>query len=168
MQFRRVLFLSNGEHVTIASGAHTGSTVTNVNQDDVYKETDSITNHITSVSSGGTEYESLSVNTAAVTTAINDDTDVVTATLTASPAGTSEDGGAITYTVTLTRAPRSADPHPYTTLFRSNGEHVTIASGAHTGSTVTNVNQDDVYKETDSITNHITRDRKSVVEGKSL
>src|SRR5207253_298456 len=97
--------LANGGHGTIASGAHTGSTVTNVNQDDVYKETDSITNHITSVSSGGHEYESVLVNCAAVSTVINHDTDVVTATLTASPAGTSEDGGAITYTVTLTGAP---------------------------------------------------------------
>ena len=66
-----------------------------VNRDDVYKETDSISNSISSVS-GGSEYESLAINTAAVSTTINDDTDVVTASLSATPS-TGEQGGSITF-----------------------------------------------------------------------
>ena len=80
-----------------------------VSLDDVYVEVNSISNAIASVSSGGSEYESLVVDPATVSTTITDDVDVVTATLTAT-ASTSEDGGSITYTVTLTGAPGAVDP----------------------------------------------------------
>ena len=85
---------------------------------------------------------------ATVTTTITDDADAVTATLTAT-GSTSEDGGSITYTVTLTGAPGAVDPDTALSFLLANGETVTIAAGAISGSVTVPVSRDDVYVETE-------------------
>src|SRR4029453_7203790 len=83
-----------------------------------------------------------------------DDADTVTATLTATPS-TSEDGGSITYTVTLSGGPGSVNATSPMTFTLTNGEVVTIAAGSSSGFVTTPVSQDDVYNEPDAITNAI-------------
>ena len=85
----------------------------------------------------------------------------MTATLTAT-ASTSEDGGSITYTVTLTGAPGAVDPDTALSFLLANGETVTIAAGAISGSVTVPVKQDDVYVEPEC--DH-ERDRVSVSAG---
>ncbi|WP_415837410.1 hypothetical protein, partial [Parendozoicomonas haliclonae] len=71
-----------------------------IDRDDVWVENnDTVSNSITGVT-GGSEFENLTFSEEEVVTAITDDQDEVTITLTATPT-TSEDGGSITYTATL-------------------------------------------------------------------
>ncbi|WP_459593797.1 immunoglobulin-like domain-containing protein, partial [Bradyrhizobium diazoefficiens] len=82
-----------------------------------------------------------------VTTTITDDSDPVTATLTATPS-TSEDGGSITYTVTLTSGLSPLTPTSNLDFTLANGEHVIVQAGQASGSTTIAVNEDDVYIDT--------------------
>ena len=91
-----------------------------------------------------------------MSTTITDDSDLVTATLTAT-ASTGEDGGSITYTVTLSNAaglPVTA--HNGVSFTLANGEVVAIAAGSASSTATTSVSRDDVFKETDAISNAIT------------
>nr|WP_207388749.1 immunoglobulin-like domain-containing protein [Stutzerimonas kirkiae] len=152
--------LQNGETITIAANASSGSVDTAVNRDDVYLENDSIANAITGVSEANAgqpgALENLGFDSTAVSTEILDDSDPVTVKLTAT-ASTSEDGGSITYTASLV----DANNNPVTTnnaisVTLQNGEIITIAANASSGSVDTAVNRDDVYLENDSIANAIT------------
>ena len=146
--------LANGETVTIAAGALSGTVSTPINRDDVFKESDVISNAIVA-KSGDTEFEKLDFNPAVVTTNIVDDSDEVTATLTAT-ASTGEDGGSITYTVTLSNATGlPVMGHNGVSFTLDKGQIVNIAAGAASGSVTEAVNQDDVYKETDQRANAI-------------
>src|SRR5581483_2750207 len=147
--------LANGQDVTIKAGDTSGSVTTTINADDVYKETDSVSTSISSVKSGGSEYESLVLDKTAVTTTITDDSDAVTAKLSAD-AAVSEDGGVITYTVTLSGAPGAVAPKSDLTFTLANGQDVTIKAGDTSGSVTTTINADDVYKETDSVSTSIS------------
>ncbi|WP_314946419.1 immunoglobulin-like domain-containing protein, partial [Bradyrhizobium cosmicum] len=145
--------LANGEHVLVQAGQPSGSTTIPVNEDDVYIDTHLVTNSILS-HTGGAEYENLVTNPATVTTTITDDSDPVTATLTATPS-TSEQGGAITYTVTLTSGLNPFTPTGDLDFTLANGEHVLVQAGQASGSTTIPVNEDDVYIDTQLVTNSI-------------
>src|SRR6185369_10058500 len=116
--------LSNGAIITIATGASSGNVSVAAPGDDVY--TDAGTVSATIVSAVGGNFESLTVNPAAATTAITDTIDTTTVSLTATPAVA--EGGAITYTASLTSA--AASP---VTVTLANGATIGIATGASSG-----------------------------------
>ena len=150
-----VIQLANGETITIAAGESEGSTTTTVNADDVFKEEDSIDNQIESISSGGSPAASANFDPQqSVTTIITDDSDTVTATLSATES-VSEDGGQITYTVTLEGGPGDIAPTSDLTVTLANGEIITIAAGQTNGSITVDVNRDDMYLDPESISNSI-------------
>ncbi len=91
-----------------------------------------------------------------MTTTITDDSDPVTATLTATPS-TSEQGGSITYTVTLTSGLSPFTPTGNLDFTLANGEHVIVQAGQASGSTTISVNEDDVYIDTHPVTNSIVQ-----------
>ncbi|MGB3877111.1 MAG: DUF5801 repeats-in-toxin domain-containing protein [Shinella zoogloeoides] len=128
-----VFKLANGEEVKIAAGATSGSTTITVDRDDVYKEADSVSNSISSVKSGGGEYESLVLNPEPVSTTITDDSDPVTATLTAGEATLGVNGVSVTYTVTLTGGPGAIGPKTDLVLKLANGEEITVQAGETSG-----------------------------------
>ncbi|MFW2592010.1 immunoglobulin-like domain-containing protein, partial [Aliarcobacter butzleri] len=121
--------LENGETITIAKDSSSGnSDPVAVNRDDVYKETDSISNKIKSVS-GGESFEKLVPSETSVTTTITDDKDTVYVDVTASSTNLME-GAGVTYTVTL----RNQDGlevknHSGLNITLSNGVKITIPAG---------------------------------------
>ena len=153
--------LANGEVITIAAGSASGvSDPVAVDRDDVFLEADSISNHIESISeaNAGTTgaLEHLEFDATPVQTTITDDADTVTVQLTATTS-TTEDGGSITYTASLVDAAgKPVTTHNDITVTLANGEVITIAAGSASGvSDPVAVNRDDVYRETDSISNSI-------------
>ena len=120
--------LANGETVTIAAGATSGSVIVPVSRDDVYVEADSITNAIAGVSAGGSEYEALTVDPATVTTTITDDADVTTVML-SDP--TVDEGDSATIMATLNNAVQGTP----LLITLSNGSSIMIAVGATSGMT---------------------------------
>ena len=129
---------ASGTQVTIPAGYSSFQVRVNTG-DDVYAEgAETMTLNATVVTGSVA-----SVN--AGTGTITDDSDTVTATL-AATASTSEDGGSITYTVTLTGGPGSIVPNTPLSFLLANGETVTIAAGAISGSVTVPVSRDDVYR----------------------
>jgi len=124
--------LTNGVVITIPDGATTGSSAPQAAQgDDVYVDGESFNVGIQSTSGGN--YEALdSSDTATVT--VTDTIDTVTATLTTSTTELSEDGGDITYTITLSGGPGAIDPDSDLVFNLANGEQVTVQAGDVTGS----------------------------------
>lgn len=93
--------LVNGEIITIPIGAITGSAdAIEVNTDDVYIETDLVTNSISTIT-GGESYENLQVDTTEAVVNIVDDVDTVKVNLSVTPVTLTEDGGTLTYTATI-------------------------------------------------------------------
>ena len=106
---------------------------------------------ISSVSGGNFE----AVNTAdTATVTINDTITPVTATLSATPS-TSEDGGSITYTVTLTSGLSPFTPTSNLDFTLANGQHVIVTAGQSSGFVTIPVSEDDVYIDTHVVTNSI-------------
>ncbi|MDB5888035.1 MAG: large adhesive protein, partial [Rhodocyclales bacterium] len=142
-----VITLSSGTTITIPVGASSASsTPVPVRSDDVYIEgPQSITASITSAT-GGTfsTYEAGSP----VTTVVNDDVDTTTVTLAATPSAT--EGGNIVYTATLSNP--AATP---VTVALSNGAHITIATGAVSGTVTVAAPADDVYVNSVPVTTAI-------------
>jgi len=132
-----VLTLNNGEQITIAAGATTGSvTFANPNGEDVYVDGESLVYSV-AASSGG-NYESL--DTSSTSTVVVSDTDDTSTVSLDNP--TVAEGSDITLTATVDNAPRTSD----LVLTLSNGETITIAVGQTTGSvTFANPNGEDVY-----------------------
>ncbi|MER2493138.1 immunoglobulin-like domain-containing protein [Catenovulum sediminis] len=123
--------LSNGQVMTIAAGL-TQASITLDTQDDVYLDAGEITASIIADSVSGGNFENLAVDTNTVTTVVSDTIDTVSLNLTATE--TVEAGGSIVYTVSLSHAARSDF-----SVELSNGEIVTVASGALEGSVTTSV-----------------------------
>ncbi|WP_157964593.1 beta strand repeat-containing protein, partial [Algibacillus agarilyticus] len=147
--------LDNGEVISIAVGQSSASVTTNVTRDDVFVETDSLSNSISSISGGDTFERLIAAENNQVTTVITDDSDTVTLTLNASNA-TTEDGGSITYTVELTNeAGESVLANSAVSIVLANGEELTIDSGNSSASITLDINRDDVYSENDVISNSI-------------
>jgi len=129
--------LDNGVIITIADGETSGSTSYTV-PDDVYaEEGETLTATVISTSGGG--FEALDINDTA-TTAISDDRDVTTLTLSADSDALEE--GIITYTVTASNPTRGD-----MTVTLDNGLSITIPDGETSGSVNLTVS-DDVYAET--------------------
>ncbi|MDG4813522.1 retention module-containing protein, partial [Hydrogenovibrio sp. 3SP14C1] len=140
-----VITLDNGATMTFAVGATSAtSTPFSVQGDDVYKDGETITVNAT-VESGGTEFENL-VTTDTATVTITDTTDDTTVSLSATSSIT-EAGADVVYTATLTNASEGV-----TTVTLSNGETISIADGATSGTaTVTVAADEDVYLDEDTI-----------------
>ena len=133
--------LENGESITIAQGASQGdSAAVAVDRDDVYEESDSITNSIKTVS-GGESFEDLQADTDSVSTTITDDQDVTTVSLSVNPSNITEDVTSITYTATVDNAPKTD-----MTVTLSDNTEITIAAGQTSGSKDVAVTKDDLYK----------------------
>ncbi|WP_210240630.1 DUF5801 repeats-in-toxin domain-containing protein [Mesorhizobium sp. B2-1-4] len=119
--------------ITIANGQTTGTlTIASGNDEDVYLDASSRT--ATIINTSGGNFEHLVVGAATATAQVTDTTNTVTATLTSSTIPVSENGGSILYTVTLTGTPGSVAPTAPLTFTLANGETVTIAAGATSGS----------------------------------
>ncbi|GAB2881247.1 hypothetical protein GCM10027046_06880 [Uliginosibacterium flavum] len=128
--------LSNGSTITIPAGGTTGTlNVPLAASDDVYVDPTSVSASISSTSGGGIL---VSVNPAPAVTSITDTIDTVTATLSAT--ASVEEGGAITYTVSL--------PNPVTgsavSVTLSNGSTISIPVGASSGTAIVTA-ADNVY-----------------------
>lgn len=158
-----VITLNNGEKITIKAGETSGSiTFTNPNTEDVYK--DSSTETYTIVGTDGGNYKDLDIADKSTVTIV-DTEDVSTIVLSATES-TSEDNGSITYRAKLVDAKgNEVTAREAVTVTLENGETITIAKDSSSGnSDPVAVNRDDVYKETDSISNKI----KSVSGGESF
>ncbi|HKS13105.1 MAG TPA: immunoglobulin-like domain-containing protein [Pseudomonas sp.] len=141
-----VVALANGQSITIPIGASSGS-INALVSNDVYQGHAPVTNSITAVSGGN--YENLVANTATVTTTVTDVTDVSTVTLAATPSVA--EGGSILYTASVT-SPVTGTP---VTVALANGQSITIAVGASSGTVSASVSND-VYQGHAAVTNSIT------------
>ncbi|PRM89786.1 hypothetical protein CJ671_05995 [Aliarcobacter cryaerophilus] len=157
-----IITLNNGQTITIPAGQTTGSTTfTNPNSEDVYIDNSTETYTITGTTGGN--YVSLDTSDSSVVT-IEDTETPATVTLTSSTSltdgSTSEDGGSITYTATLSHEAKND-----VTVVTDKGtiiiyvKDTKLADGklsdGKTGTLTISVNQDDVYNEDDSISNKI-------------
>ncbi|THF54992.1 retention module-containing protein [Pseudothauera rhizosphaerae] len=125
-----VITLSNGATITIGVGQTTGTSTSFAvaNAEDVYLDAGSYPVSITGTTGGN--FEALdTTDTATVTVA--DTIDAVSATLTANTGEVPINGGSVEFTVTLGEP--AADGHPVTVNL-SNGQQITIAGGASSGS----------------------------------
>jgi len=139
--------LANGATITIAAGASSGSANVPAPADDAIADAGSVQTHITSAAGGN--FESLLVDATPATTGVTDTVDTTTVSLSASPSVA--EGGAITYTATLTSA--AATP---VTVTLANGATITIAAGASSGSVSVAAPGDDVYLDASSISTQIS------------
>ncbi|MCW2079054.1 UNVERIFIED_ORG: ATP-dependent Zn protease [Bradyrhizobium japonicum] len=146
--------LNNGVNITFAPGQFTATSDPQPAQgEDVYVDGQVIPVSIASTSGGN--FEAVNTTTYGNATVTTKDTiDPVTATLSATPS-TSEDGGSITYTVTLTSGLSPFTPTSNLDFTLANGEHVIVQAGQASGSTTIAVNEDDVYIDTHPVTNSI-------------
>ncbi|MGE8516302.1 MAG: retention module-containing protein, partial [Alcaligenes nematophilus] len=151
-----VIELDNGKTITIPVGSSEGKVTITPRGDDAYKQGDEpVTVGITGTTGGN--YENLDTSST-TTTAVLDDTDEVIATLTATPDSITEEGGAITYTVTLTNKDGlSVKEHGGLTITLADGTVIEIAAGQASGSQVVDVpaKDDNVIGGQDTITNSI-------------
>ncbi|MHC8398328.1 retention module-containing protein [Pseudomonas sp. MDT1-17] len=129
--------LANGQNITIDIGKTTG-TVTTIAPNDVLNGHTPLTNSITNVSGGN--YENLVADKAPVSTTVTDTVD--TTNLSLSATNSVAEGGSIVYTATLTNA--AGTP---VTVTLSNGEVITIAANATSGSVTVKAPADNVYKD---------------------
>ncbi|WP_369820796.1 immunoglobulin-like domain-containing protein, partial [Rhizobacter sp. Root1221] len=147
-----VVTLSNGQAVTIPVGASSAtSPAIAVRADDAYAQ-GSVNTVVSITNTSGGNFEA--VNTASTaTTAVTDDSDATTLTLSASAASVTE-GGSIVYTATLSNAVTGSP----VVLTLSNGQTITIAVGQTTGtSPAFNVRADDFYVQgTDTLNVTVT------------
>ena len=134
--------LSNGAEITIPAGTLSGSSQpVAVQGDDPYVDPSEHSVSIVGMTGGGAN-EVLSFDDTPVGYTVADTTDTTTVSLSATPSIT-EAGTSITYTATLTNAAGTGSP---VTVALSNGETITIAGGASSGSVVHAVTADeDVY-----------------------
>ena len=118
--------LDNGAVITIAAGASSGSASVPAPSEDVSRRCRQRVAHDRQRPRAATSKTWRSIPQSATTT-ITDTIDTTTVSLTASPSVA--EGGAITYTATLTSAAQSA-----VTVTLDNGATITIAAGASSGS----------------------------------
>jgi hypothetical protein len=139
--------LSNGSTITVTAGSLTGTVSVPVAADeDVYVDPASISATITGTSGGGI---ALSIDPTPATTAVNDTVDTTTVSLSATP--TVAEGGSIVYTATLTNA-----AHSPVTVNLSNGQQISIASGATTGTLTLAAPTDDALVDAGTVSLSIT------------
>src|SRR5690606_838009 len=146
----------------IDAAASSGSVDVVVARDDVLAEEDAVSNAITGVNEANAgetgAFENLQFNDSDVSTVVTDDVDTVVATLTASPESLSEEGGQITYTVTLTNKDGlPVTGHQGLTFTLADGTKVEITAGQASGSqaVVVESTDDNVIGGQDAVTNSI-------------
>jgi len=134
--------LSNGAEITIPAGTLSGSSQpVAVQSDDPYVDPSGHSVSIVDITGGGAN-EVLSFDDTPAGYTVADTIDTTTVSLAATPSIT-EAGTSITYTATLTNAADAGSP---VTVTLSNGETITIAGGASSGSVVHAVTaNEDVY-----------------------
>ncbi|WPN63798.1 retention module-containing protein [Pseudomonas sp. P9_35] len=132
-----VVTLSNGQTITIAVGASSGS-VNFVTPNDALAGGDNLSVKIDDAKGGN--YEKLDIDGKPADTTVTDTQD--TTGLTLSATDTVAEGGSIVYTATLTNAAGSP-----VTVTLSNGAVINIAAGATTGTVTVDAPKDDVYKD---------------------
>ncbi|NIE78563.1 retention module-containing protein, partial [Pantoea sp. Ap-967] len=138
--------LSNGAVIVIAAGQTSGSVSVPVAPNNtVYVEDRLVSATITATNGGGLP---VSIDQTPADTRVVAVLDTTTATLSASPSVT--EGGAITYTVTLSNPAQSP-----VTVNLSNGQVITIAAGQSSGSVALQT-ANDVYKNVTTLSTSIT------------
>ncbi|PYB69210.1 adhesin, partial [Pseudomonas sp. LB-090624] len=139
-----VVTLSNNAQVTIKAGQTSAPYEHAAQGDDVYKDAGEISLGIKSAADiGNRTFENLQLGDAAKVT-VTDTTDEVVAKLTATPSVT--EGGAITYTVTLTNKDGlPIDKHAALTFTLSDGTTVITVPANSTVGTATVTAPDNVY-----------------------
>ncbi len=142
-----VVTLSNNEVVTIKAGETSAPYSHAAQGDDVYKDAGEISLGIKSAADiGGRAFENLQLGDAA-SVKVTDTTDDVVAKLTATPSVT--EGGAITYTITLTNKDGlPIDKHSALTFTLSDGTTVITVPANSTSGFVTVTAPDNVYTGT--------------------
>jgi surface adhesion protein len=130
--------LSNGEVITIAAGATSGSVTVKAPADDVYKDAGKVEATIKDATGGN--FENLVTSPTPAVTNVADT--INTTHLTLSAEKSVLEGSHITYTATLTNAAQTP-----VTVKLSNGETITIDAGKTTGSVTIAAPSDDVYKD---------------------
>ncbi|MCR5882729.1 hypothetical protein LRS03_07625 [Rhizobacter sp. J219] len=139
--------LSNGATITVTAGSLSGTVNVPVTADeDVYVDPTSISASITGTTGGGI---ALSIDPTPASTAVNDTIDTTTVSLSATP--TVAEGGTIVYTATLTSAAQSP-----VTVNLSNGQQITIATGATTGTLTLPAPGDDALVDAGTVSVSIT------------
>jgi hypothetical protein len=139
--------LSNGATITVTAGSLSGTVTVPVAADeDVYLDASNLSATITGTSGGGI---ALSIDPTPASTAIDDTIDTTTVSLSATP--TVAEGGSIVYTATLTSAAQSP-----VTVNLSNGQQITIATGATTGTLTLAAPADDALVDAGSVSLSIT------------
>ena len=142
-----VVTLNNDATITFAVGATSAtSTAFAIQDDDDYLDGETLT-LTASVTSGGSEFENLTLDTN-VDVVVSDTIDTVTVDLSATD--TVAEDGTITYTATLT----GGVANNAITVTLANGESITIAAGEASGKVEVAAPTDDEYV-TDAITNSI-------------
>ncbi|MGB5216828.1 MAG: retention module-containing protein [Smithella sp.] len=142
--------LSNGEIITIAAGANSGSVIHAVTPDeDIYIDPTSVSAIITEATGGN--FSSLVIDSTPATTQIVDTINPVTVDLAVDPTTTLEGAPALLYTATLT----GGTANNAITVTLANGETITIAAGSTFGTTTTAIQGDDPYLDGETINNHI-------------
>ncbi|WP_350601503.1 retention module-containing protein, partial [Pseudomonas sp. 65/3-MNA-CIBAN-0223] len=139
--------LSNGSVITIGAGQTTGTVVVQTPANDVYVNGSTVSTTITGATGGN--FENLVPSTTPAVTTITDSIDATAVTLTAG--STVVEGGAITYTATLTNP--AGTP---VTVTLSNGSVITIGAGQTTGTVVVETPANDVYVNGSTVSTTIT------------
>jgi hypothetical protein len=160
-----IVTLSNGATVTIPAGESSVIYTNGTQGDDVYIDPGTISVSITSAVPAAPIMAAVIVDTDPAVVNITDTIDPVIVRLSATPS-TSEDGGSITYTVRIEKVSDDSlvNAANDVTVTLTNGEVIVIPAGSSSASSdPVPVNRDDVWVETDAITNSIA----SVAEANS-
>jgi hypothetical protein len=157
--------LSNGAMVTIPAGSSSVPYTNGTQGDDVFIDPGTISVYITSAVPAAPIMAAVIVDSDPAVVNVTDTIDPVIVRLAATPS-TSEDGGSITYTARIEKVSDSSlvNAANAITVTLTNGEVIVIPAGSSSASSdPVPVNRDDVWVETDAITNSIA----SVTEANS-
>ena len=139
--------LDNGAQIVIPTGSSSGSVSVAAPLDDAIVDAGSVSATIASATGGN--FEQLSINPAAASTAVTDTPDTATVSLTATPSVT--EGGTIVYTASLTHPAGTA-----LTVNLSNGAQISIAAGHSSGTVNVAAPIDDAVIDAGSVSAHIS------------
>jgi hypothetical protein len=160
-----LVILSNGAMVTIPAGSSSVPYTNGTQGDDVFIDPGTISVYITSAVPAAPIMAAVIVDSDPAVVNVTDTIDPVIVRLAATPS-TSEDGGSITYTARIEKVSDSSlvNAANAITVTLTNGEVIVIPAGSSSASSdPVPVNRDDVWVETDAITNSIA----SVTEANS-
>ncbi len=149
--------LSNGATVTIPAGESSVIYTNGTQGDDVYIDPGTISVSITSAVPAAPIMAAVVVDTDPAVVNVTDTIDPVIVRLSATPS-TSEDGGSITYTARIEKVSDSSlvNAANAITVTLTGGQTIVIPAGSSSASSApVPVNRDDVWVETDAITNSI-------------